>query len=63
VTGQSFAVQDTILGALVKPAERRIWVHVGCGGWVLFRIEGGFCLSCEAGPLHVGEYEKPREPS
>jgi len=54
VTGQSFAVQDTILGALVKPAERRIWVHVGCGGWVLFRIEGGFCLSGEAGPLHVG---------
>ena len=52
-------VQETLDQALIQPATRRVWVHVGCGGWVLFRVPGGFCVSCEAGPLHPAEYAKP----
>ena len=53
------AVQETLDQALIQPATRRVWVHVGCGGWVLFRVAGGTCLSCGAGPLHPAEYAKP----
>jgi len=53
-------VQETITEALIRPAARRIWMHVGCGGWVLFDLAGGQCLSCGTGPLHAGEYEKPQ---
>lgn len=52
------ALQQTITQALTRPSERRVWVHKGCGGWVLFDLAGGRCLHCEAAPLHVGEYEK-----
>ena len=52
-------VQETIGQALVRPSVRRIWAHVECGGWVLFEVRGGFCLSCGAGPLGVDEYAKP----
>jgi hypothetical protein len=54
-------VQETLDQALIMPGRRRIWIHVGCGGFVLFRVPGGFCLSCEAGPLHPAEYAKPSD--
>lgn len=38
---------------------RRIWAHVGCGGWVLFTLAGGFCTECGSGPLSPAEYAKP----
>jgi hypothetical protein len=53
------SVQQTITQALTRPSERRVWIHVGCGGWVLFDLRGGFCLHCQAGPLCPGDYEKP----
>jgi hypothetical protein len=53
------AVQDTITQALVRPSVPRVFTHNGCGGWVLWDLEGGFCLDCGAGPLRPGEYRKP----
>lgn len=53
-------IQETITEALVQPAARRIWVHVGCGGWVLFDLQGGYCLTCGATRLRSGQYEKPQ---
>lgn len=52
-------IQETFDEALTRPAARRVFVHTGCGGWVLFDLAAGTCLSCGAGPLHVGEYRKP----
>ena len=52
-------VQDSLLQALDRPAIPRVWVHVGCGGWVLFELRGGFCQHCGAGPVPPGEYRKP----
>lgn len=52
-------VQETLAEAMIRPACPRVWIHAGCGGWVLFSIAGGFCLTCHAGPLHPGEYAKP----
>ena len=51
-------VQETLEQALVQPAARRLWTHNGCGGYVLWNLQGGFCLHCHAAPLHAGEYEK-----
>ena len=51
--------QQTLQEALTRPCERRVFVHAGCGGFVLFGLEGGTCLHCGSGPLHVGDYEKP----
>lgn len=53
------AVQESLLDALIQPKTPRVFTHVGCGGWVLFRVDGGHCLTCQAGPLHVGDYQKP----
>jgi hypothetical protein len=57
--GRGTLVQDTLEQALVRPSARRIWVHLECGGWVLFSLAGGFCLECDAGPLRPEEYAKP----
>lgn len=57
--GKLRIVQETLDQALVRPSDRRVFAHSGCGGWVLFSLDGGHCLACGAGPLHVGEYEKP----
>jgi hypothetical protein len=57
--GNGTLVQDTIDQALVRPSGRRIWVHLECGGWVLFDLEGGKCIACGAGPLKPDEYAKP----
>ena len=54
-------IQETLGEALANPSTPRVCIHVGaCGGWVLFEVAGGFCLSCGAGPLKVTEYAKPR---
>jgi hypothetical protein len=52
------AVQETLEQALTLPSAPRLWIHVDCGGYVLFRIQGGFCVHCKAGPLKPAEYEK-----
>jgi hypothetical protein len=52
-------IQETLDQALVRPADRRVWAHVGCGGWVLFDLRGGFCVECGAGPIPPAEYAKP----
>jgi hypothetical protein len=52
------ALQQTLEQALVQPSAPRLWTHTDCGGYVLWRIQGGFCLHCKAGPLHVGDYQK-----
>lgn len=57
--GSGNAIQETLDQALTKPSARRVFTHDGCGGWVLFDLQGGWCLHCDAGPLHVGEYGKP----
>lgn len=54
------AIQQTIGQALIRPSARRIWVHLECGGYVLFDLAGGFCLECGAGPLKPAEYAKPQ---
>jgi hypothetical protein len=51
-------IQESLDQALTLPSAPRLWTHVDCGGYVLFALEGGTCLHCKAGPLHVGEYEK-----
>ena len=56
-------VQETLGHALTRPSVPRVFAHVGCGGWVLFEIRGGFCLSCGAGPLPPDEYAKPARPA
>ena len=53
-------VQETLAQALARPRERRVFTHDGCGGWVLFDLAGGQCLSCGARPLRAAEYSKPR---
>lgn len=53
-------VQETIFQAMVRPGERRIFTHNGCGGWVLFDLAGGYCIACGAEPLRATEYSKPR---
>jgi hypothetical protein len=53
------AIQETIGQALVRPSAPRVFVHLDCGGWVLFEIRGGFCLECGSGPLSTTEYAKP----
>jgi hypothetical protein len=52
-------IQETITQALVQPAVPRVFIHLECGGWVLWSLAGGFCLECGAGPLKPGEYDKP----
>jgi hypothetical protein len=52
-------VQETIDQALIRPAVPRVFVHSGCGGWVLFDVRGGWCLSCSARPVPAGDYAKP----
>jgi hypothetical protein len=52
-------VQETIEQALIRPKVPRVFEHVGCGGWVLFSLAGGFCLECQAGPLTPKEYDTP----
>ena len=53
-------IQETLAQALVRPGERRVFTHDGCGGYVLFDLAGGQCLSCGARPLRAAEYSKPR---
>lgn len=53
-------VQETLGQALVRPSERRVFTHNGCGGWVLFDLQGGYCLACDAAPLRATEYHKPQ---
>ena len=53
-------VQETILQALVRPGERRVFTHDGCGGWVLFNVAGGYCLACGAAPVRPADYHKPQ---
>lgn len=53
-------VQETLLQALVRPGERRVFTHDGCGGWVLFDLAGGYCIACGAEPLRATEYSKPQ---
>lgn len=62
-------VQETILQALVSPQVPRVFIHSGCGGWVLFSLGGGQCLECGSYPLgswprpwSAGLYEKPESP-
>lgn len=57
----SAELQESLEQALDRPGVPRVWIHVGCAGWVLFRVAGGWCLSCEAGPLKPGQYAKPGE--
>jgi hypothetical protein len=52
-------IRETLDEALVKPSTPRVFAHVGCGGWVLFDLRGGFCIRCHAGPVKPGDYEKP----
>jgi hypothetical protein len=52
-------IQETLGQALTRPSARRVFIHTGCGGWVLFELDGGHCLECGAGPLHAGDYHKP----
>jgi hypothetical protein len=52
-------VQETLGQALVRPSERRVFTHDGCGGWVLFDLQGGYCIACGARPLRAAEYSKP----
>lgn len=52
--------QETLGQALVRPSERRVFTHNGCGGWVLFDLQGGYCLACDAAPLRATEYHKPQ---
>lgn len=52
-------VQETLEQALVRPSVPRVFIHVACGGWVLFDLEGGTCLECRAGPLEPEQYAKP----
>ena len=54
-------VQETLEQAAVRPSVPRVFVHLGCGGWVLFSLAGGKCLECGAGPLKPREYAKPGE--
>jgi hypothetical protein len=51
------ADQETLDEALFTGP--RVFVHVGCQGWVRFRLSGPWCLRCQAGPLRVDEYAKP----
>ena len=53
-------LQETLGQALVRPGERRVFTHNGCGGWVLFDLAGGYCIACGAEPLRAAEYSKPR---
>lgn len=55
----SRAVQETIGQARFRPSVPRVFIHVACGGWVLFDLEGGTCLECGAGPLEPEQYAKP----
>lgn len=52
-------VQETLNQALFRPSVPRVFIHVGCGGWVLFEIPGGRCLECGAFPVRPGQYAKP----
>jgi hypothetical protein len=52
-------IQETIGQALIRPSVPRVFVHLDCGGWVLFEIQGGRCLECGAFPVRPGEYAKP----
>jgi hypothetical protein len=54
-------VQETLGQALTRPSVPRVFVHLGCGGYVLWDLRGGYCLHCEAGPLKPAEYAKPGE--
>lgn len=53
------AIQETIGQALIRPSVPRVFIHVDCGGWVLFSLEGGTCLECGTGPLTLEQYAKP----
>lgn len=53
-------VQETLFQALVRPSERRVFTHDGCGGWVLFDLQGGYCLACDARRLRSAHYHKPQ---
>lgn len=53
------AIQETIDQALIRPSVPRVFIHLDCGGWVLWDLSGGYCLECAAGPLGVDEYAKP----
>jgi hypothetical protein len=55
------AVQETLDQAAVRPSVPRVFVHLGCGGYMLWSLAGGFCLQCKAGPLKPAEYAKPGE--
>ena len=57
--GEQPIVQETLDQAQVRPSVPRVFAHVGCGGWVLWDMRGGFCLECGSGPLGVDEYAKP----
>lgn len=52
-------IQQSLDEALVSPSTPRVFTHRDCGGFVLFSLDGGWCLSCTAGPLVHGEYAKP----
>lgn len=52
-------VQETVDQALTRPSVPRVFIHLDCGGWVLWEIRGGFCLECGAGPLEPEQYAKP----
>jgi hypothetical protein len=55
------SAQETLDQAITRPSVPRVFAHVGCGGWVIFELAGGYCLTCQAGPLKVTEYAKPGE--
>ena len=52
--------QETLDEAMVRPSARRVFTHNGCGGYVLFEIDGGHCIACGAAPVRPAEYSKPQ---
>lgn len=57
-------IQETIFEALDRPSIPRVFVHLDCGGYVLWNLQGGTCQRCGHGPVRSGEYAKPgQEPA